>query len=311
MSGHWPGFRSQQTEGESEATESPSDEEPPPEAGIVGEASVAEAGADAGDDTTPSEPAEAADADAGDADEGSVFLSELVRAMQTTAGVERVKLGEDTERRRKEHIDQIRARETAEADRLRELASEDLKAIEAWADGETKRIQREREHRATERQGDLEASLSEHRSRIDREIERVETAIAQYRADVDVFFESLDNETDLMVIAKRAARRPIFPTLQPVGRSEPAAVGVMDPQAAPDPFESWAAKSEADAEAESAAAAGDFSQGQNVRSLFESVPVLRPMAGSGGTVPEETARTGRGRTGLGRHGAETPPSEGG
>src|SRR2546422_865236 len=77
-------------------------------------------------------------------DAGSDFLTELARAMQATAGAQRVRIGEDTERRGQAPIDMVRAREASEADRMRELAAEDMKAIEAWADGERKRIQLER-----------------------------------------------------------------------------------------------------------------------------------------------------------------------
>ena len=215
---------------------------------------------------------------------------------------------------------------------MRELAAEDMKAIEAWADGERKRIQLERHRRATELHEDLDLSLAEHRSKIDREIEGVEKAIAAYRAEVDAFFEGLDRETDVVQIAQHAAWRPVFPTLDAVdepvtvpsadtataepsttdvppsgsddhgatgagsGPGEPAVVGVMDPQANPEPVESWTAKPETSPEPVPAEASGDVDQGGQahesaepvaatagashsaVSSLFESVQVLRPMA---------------------------------
>jgi hypothetical protein len=92
-----------------------------------------------------------------------------------------------------------------------------MSAIDAWADGETKRIQAERERRAAELNKDLETSLSEHHAKIDREIEIVETAIAGYRAEVATFFETLDRETDPVAIAQQAARRPVFPDLEAAG----------------------------------------------------------------------------------------------
>ena len=75
------------------------------------------------------------------ADEGSLFVAELVRSMRATASLERAKIGEDTEQKRQAHIGLVRAREASEADRMRELAGEDMKAIEDWAEGETNRIQ--------------------------------------------------------------------------------------------------------------------------------------------------------------------------
>ena len=319
MSEHRPEFGSEQPNVESEATGTstangadPEDavgvpdgsaEEPvatrgkpadesPMAAELTGETSVSGAADDA--TATPAEPAYA--------DERSVFLAELVRAMQTTAGLERVRIGEDTGRRRQAHIDRVRARQASEADRMRELAGEDLKTIKAWADAETKRIQIERERRAKALQEDLNLSLAEHGSKIDREIEGVETAIATYRADVDAFFEGLDRETDLILIAQQASRRPVFPTLESVaetvaaGAAEPAVVGVMGPQAAAEPVESWAAPPETSPEpasagasefvdqsgeapepAEPVAAATGSSHG-SAGSLLESVPVPRPTS---------------------------------
>jgi hypothetical protein len=253
----------------------------------------------------------AASVELGPPDDGSAFLSELARAMQTTAGIERARIADDTDRRRQAQIDQVRARQKSEADRMRELADEDLKAIDAWADGERKRIADEQDRRATAVRDDLEASLSEHRSKIDREIEGVETAIAAYRSEVAAYFAALDHETDPVLIAQQAARRPVFPTLEvsvetaaaaseaagvesipAYAASEPAAVGVMDPDAATEPLESWAASpAVTDASADTADVADQGSEVQEPGepvpaasgsthetsgSLFHSVPALRP-----------------------------------
>jgi hypothetical protein len=304
MSEQWPGIGSEQRNIESGAIDSSSADS-----------------AKSDESTARPEPAVTED---GSGDEGSVFLAELVRAMQTTAGVERTRIDEDTERRRQAHIDQVRAREAAEADRMRELAGEDMKAIEAWASGETKRIQAERKRRATELQEKLESNLAEHRSKVDQEVEGVETAIATYRADVEAFFAQLEAETDLVQIAQQAARRPIFPSLDGIAkdddteeaflRAESQAadvgdldaggesengrpmVGVMDHQALAEAFESWSAPPATSAEvppAESAQAdaerAGESreeaepapaatAQSHNSSSLFQSLPVPRPMS---------------------------------
>ena len=250
----------------------------------------------AGTDTATAPAAEDGVA-ASSADEGSAFVSQLVHAMQTTAALERVRIGEDIERRRQAHIEEVRGRQATEADRMRELAGDDLKAIQAWADGEASRIEVERERRATALQKDLEISLVEHGSKIDREIEGVEMAIATYRAHVDAFFEGLDHETDPILIAQQAARRPIFPTLDalvetvsaspatPVeakpsaeaeppasagdggpaapaaGASEPPWVGVMDPETAAAPVESWTTPPQKTPEPASAGASDGGEQG--------------------------------------------------
>jgi hypothetical protein len=238
------------------------------------------------------------------ADDAELFMAELVRAMRTTVGLERARIGEDTDRRRQDRIDELRAREAAEADRMRELAGEDKKAISSWADGETMRIHLERERREKELNADLEASLAAHRSRIDGEIQSLEAAIALYRTQVDAFFERLDRETDPVLIAQQAARRPIFPKLEAAletpSPNEPTMVGVM----APDPvaaealaarIASWPSASAAPTEGASAGSSSDVGGGQTRESaepvvtasspspgggdsLLDAVPAVRPMS---------------------------------
>jgi hypothetical protein len=238
------------------------------------------------------------------ADEGSVFLGELARAMQTTAGRERVRTSEDTERRRQAHIDAVRARESAQAASIRDLAGEDLKTIEAWAEAETTRIQLERERRAGDLNRDLETSLSEHHAKIDREVEAVEAAIAAYQSEVVAFFEGLEHETDPVAIAQHAARRPIFPALDtpsdvaapPPDAAQTALIGVMSSAPEAKPAEAWAAPSEttpvtvaeaaadptpeATEPAESAepVTAGVGAAKAEGGSILQSVPVHRPMS---------------------------------
>lgn len=298
MSERWPGFSSEQRSGEAATADSSSANGVGPD-DAAGEANETDgapvaSGERTSESRTAAELAEQAEASAaaGAADEGSVFLTELVRAMQSTAALERVRINEDTDRRRQAHIDEVRAREEAEAGRMRELSDEQMKAIEAWANGETKRIQAERKRRATELQEALETSLAQHRSKIDREIEGVETAIATYRAEIDLFFEGLDGESDLLLIAQRAARRPTFPSLEAVAEPEPAVVGVMDPDAPSEPAESWAAAPQTSPEpvAESStdgtqqdSETGDEAEpvpatAGNPGSLFQSVSVPRPMS---------------------------------
>ena len=249
-----------------------------------------------------------------DLDEGSAFQAELARAMQETAGLERARIGEDADRRRQEHIDSVRVREATDANRMRDLAAEDMKAIDAWVEAETKRIELERERRVTELNDDLETSLALHSSKVGEEIERVDAAIAGYRAEVDAFFDGLDRETDPVLIAQQAARRPSFPALDVVStpaaadargaagdsdETEPTVVGVMDTEAEAEPVESWvmppetspepatdealdggdvAEDSETADRAEPVRATASVAGHSSVGSILESVPVLRPMS---------------------------------
>lgn len=172
--------------------------------------------ADADADAEASAESATAD-DAAPDDDGAAFLADLARAMQTTAGAEHVRVSEDTERRRGAHLDLIRAREASGADALRELADDDVKGIDGWADSEIERIQRERERRILARRRDLEISLEDHRVLVAREVDAVEAAIVAYRAEVETYFSRLDAETDPVAIAQYAGSRPAFPVLDTIG----------------------------------------------------------------------------------------------
>jgi hypothetical protein len=156
-------------------------------------------------------------------DESAAFLADLARVMQAAAGAERLRISEDSERRRNAHLDLIRARETSEAEELRVLAEGDVKAIDAWADGEIERIQSERERRITSRRSELTQRLEDHRLLIGREVDAVEAAIGAYRTEVEVYFSRLDAETDPVAIAREAGRRPQFPVLGTGGPDDAAA----------------------------------------------------------------------------------------
>lgn len=152
-----------------------------------------------------------------DADDGSAFLADLARAMQTTAVAEQARNAEGTEQRRQTHIDAIRAREALEAEELRELAKEDVHGIDAWSDGEIKRIKLERERRIAARREQLQIRLEEHRTVIGREVENVEAAVGVYRAEIDLYFQRLGSDSDPVAIARHAGTRPVFPVLELIG----------------------------------------------------------------------------------------------
>jgi hypothetical protein len=148
------------------------------------------------------------------------FMADLSRAMQTTAAAEQARDAEGTEQRTQAHIDAIRAREALEAEDLRELAKEDVKGIDAWSDGELKRVKLERERRIAARREQLQVRLEEHRAVVAREVEAVESAVAVYRAEIERFFIRLEFETDPIEIARQAGSRPHFPALELIGPYE-------------------------------------------------------------------------------------------
>ena len=251
-------------------------------------------------------------------DPENTFLSELARAMQATAASERLRLETEIEQRRAAHVAEIRTRQGSEADRMRELAAEELTAIDAWAKGERDRIRLERDRRAAALDEDLATSLADHTKQIDVEIERVEAAVATYRSDVDAFFADLDKETDVVALAQRAITRPAFPDLNvvvaaapdPAPTAEPVAseaadatsaeaampIGVMDPATRDEAAESWIAATEPEATGgpESDADAGDDVESTLIdddapqpvaagvesgrKSLFQSVQVVHPTS---------------------------------
>ena len=153
-------------------------------------------------------------------DDGATFLEDLARAMQTTTIAEHARAAEATGHRRQTHLDAIRAREALEAEELREYAKEDVKGIDAWSDGEIKRVKLERERRIASRRDQLQIRLEEHRTVVAREVEAVEAAIASYRVETEQFFSRLESETDPVEIARQAGSRPAFPILELIGPND-------------------------------------------------------------------------------------------
>jgi hypothetical protein len=280
-------------------------EEAPAAEATAEEAAAAEATAEEAPAAAQSDSAAAADSATTPSDEGTAFLAELVRAMRTTADAERARVGENIDRRREDHMAAIYARRESEATQMRELADEELRAIDGWAEAERQHIQLEHERRAQALQQDLETSLAEHSSKIDREIERVEAAIATHRALVDAFFATLERETDPVAIAQHAARRPAFPTLETIADNAAAAdtaeapgVAVMDPQSVSSSVTDWTGwnavpgtpeTSEPPANVEHVVASSESSEPVTIAvaagsdepqsgGILQAMPVSRPMS---------------------------------
>jgi len=186
-----------------------SDETPEVEATVEADATVDDA---ADVVTEPAEDAIAAEVGAESTDDNAVFLATLAKAMHNAATTERTRISEDTDRRSEAHIAGINARRDDEATRMRELADDDRRAVDAWVEEEQLRIAEERDRRNAAIESDLETSLAEHGAQVDGEIQRVEAAIAVYRQDVDDYFTKLEGD-DPVAIAQQAGRRPAFPDL--------------------------------------------------------------------------------------------------
>ena len=257
-----------------------------PEPALGDDAAAQDGPADAG-----SALAASADAAAADADPSNAFLHELVQAMRTTAAAEKVRIAADADRRREEHLASIQARRESEAQRIRELADDDLKAIDAWAEEERQRTDRERARRAEALATDLETSLAQHGARVDGEVERVEAAIATYRVEVDEFFTTLERETDPVAIAQHAGRRPTVPDLAAAASATAGSIGteaeaevpepiaVMEPLPGANLAASVAAWNAGSAAARGAVAAPDAArQAESATQTDPEEPVVAPVA---------------------------------
>jgi hypothetical protein len=220
-------------------------------------------------------------------DDPASFLGELVRAMQTTAVAERARIAADTDRRREEHLAAIQARRETEAQTMRSLAADDLKSIDSWADQERQRIKAEREKRAAALDDDLKKSLSEHGSKIDREVEGVEAAIAAYRVEVEAFFTELDRETDPVAIARHAGKRPVFPTLEQPVAADAAAVAAASETAGAEPS-ATAETPATDASETTPVAVMDANPGSKLAASFPTWDGSKP-AGTPAEAPAEAA----------------------
>jgi hypothetical protein len=165
-----------------------------------------------------------------DLDDRTKFLSDLARVMQTTVAGEQSRNTEATDARLKAHLDSIRAREALVAEELRELAKDDVKGIDAWSEGEIKRIKLERERRIASRREQLQIRLEEHRAVISREVAAVDAAVAGYREQMDEFFGRLELETDPVKIASYAGTQPIFPDLTSIGIDDVQPIAEAQPE---------------------------------------------------------------------------------
>ncbi len=209
-------------------------ERPTDPAGVVEPAGAVEA-AEAVDGSNAVQGAAATDAAASvdTSDTGHAGLvEEFARAMHEAAAAVRERVGQDIDGRRKAHLERVETRRKSEASRMHELADEDRASIGRWVEAEQQRIKTERERRTTTLEEDLKASLAEHTTKFEREVEAVEAAITAHRLEVDGFFASIDQETDPVRIAQQATSRPTFPDLAAV-----SPVAIAASEAAPEPVE--------------------------------------------------------------------------
>lgn len=169
-----------------------------------------------------------ADEEAGETGQGvtSGLLDELAKAMHAAADQERERIATVVAEEAAERIERTRARASLEAQELRRLADDDLQGISEWADAETERIRTEAAQRADARRAALDEEIRLHEANIDAEIQRIDGALADYRATLQQFFSDLTTATDPEEIARRAGALPPPPDLDAV-RADASAASVV------------------------------------------------------------------------------------
>jgi hypothetical protein len=162
------------------------------------------------------------------ADDRSDFVSKVAGAMKSVIDLERTRITNDIEARHRAYIDEIRNREAARVERAQAVAAGMFKAVEAWVEQESRRIELESKRGREQVEAKLESNLAAVRSESDAAAAAAEAAVASYRREVDGFFSRLDRLDEPVAIAQEVARRPVFPTL-PVG-AETGAPGPHEPR---------------------------------------------------------------------------------
>ena len=209
------------------ATADPAPESPPTEAAVTEEDSVQPT-------ATPDAPTRSRDVAP---KKPTKFLADLTRAMQAAAESSRAATLEQFQGEAKAHVEQVHARSADEAAELRKGADDDIVTIRDWSKAELARIREETERKITTRKSDLDVELEEHAARIEREIERVQSRVAGFEAEMDKFFERLLNEDDPAEFAAMAENLPEPPPFDFDGNDDryaAAAAPVETAEAEPD-----------------------------------------------------------------------------
>jgi hypothetical protein len=146
-------------------------------------------------------------------DDGADFPIRFVRAMHEAARSYRARLAERLQLRRVAVMTGIRDDRRAEVLRAHKAAAQNRRAVDAWAATAQRQIKTERQRRKVEIEADLRRTLREQNQQLERRVKDVEAALAQYRAELDAYFEAIEKERDPVTIVQRARRPPAFPVL--------------------------------------------------------------------------------------------------
>lgn len=160
----------------------------------------------------------------------SPFLGELARAMLAAADRERERIHADLVEEAAEQGNKVQVRATAETEEIERQARDDLDRIHDWAEAEIERIHQEEASRLDDRRKQLDDHLAQHAALIDAENARVESAVEEYRAQLDDFLGRLAMEPSPVEIARLAGTLPDSPNFEEIrasARAE-AVAGLVD-----------------------------------------------------------------------------------
>jgi hypothetical protein len=141
------------------------------------------------------------------------LIAGLIRAMRQAALASREETTARLRTQATARVEVVRAQGTDEALALRKNAEEDIAGIREWSKTEIARVRQRTEERIEERRAELERETEGHAAKLEEQIASVETAMAQYEAEMDRFFERLLAEEDPARLATLAEQAPETPEL--------------------------------------------------------------------------------------------------
>ncbi|MFL5680428.1 MAG: hypothetical protein ACJ77B_07495 [Chloroflexota bacterium] len=171
----------------------------------------------------------------------SKFMADLTKAMQAAAESAREESFARLQADAKTAIEEIRSRAATDSADLRRTADDDVAGIREWSKAEIARIREETDQKIAARKSQLEVEIEEHGASIERRVERVNSRITAYEADMARFFERLLGEEDPSRFASLAENLPEPPSLDELDGSPATAWTPPTPEApvaerAPEPI---------------------------------------------------------------------------
>ena len=145
------------------------------------------------------------------------FMADLTKAMQSAAEAARADALERLSAEAKTHIETIHTSTADEATELRKKADDDVSKIREWSKAEVARIREETDERIAHRKEVLEREIEAHAAHIESRIERVQSRVTAFEAEMAAFFERLLAEEDPTRFAATAETMPEPPTLDDDG----------------------------------------------------------------------------------------------